>query len=156
MKDPPRDSSRTYVVEGKEFARKVSPTTSDNFQTTRLRIELIDLEQSHCIQTEEHYTDTAGFTDHVFALCQLLEFRFTPRIRNVGDTRLFTVEKPGIYTTLAPLVGGSVNSKQILAHWDEIPRIATFIEHGSVTVCRTKPALGNSMHNLPRLLHQHK
>jgi SAM-dependent methyltransferase len=55
MKDPPRDSSRTYVVEGKEFARKVSPTTIDNFQTTRLRIELIDLEQSHCIQTEEHY-----------------------------------------------------------------------------------------------------
>ena len=74
----------------------------------------------------------------------------------VGDSRLFTVEKPGIYTTLAPLVGGSVNSKQILAHWGEIPRIATFIEHGSVTVCRTKPALGNSMYNLTRLLHQHK
>ena len=26
------------------------------------------------LQIEEHYTDTAGFTDHVFALCHLLGF----------------------------------------------------------------------------------
>jgi hypothetical protein len=34
-------------------------------------------ESDLCI--EEHYTDTAGFTDHVFALCHLLGFRFAPR-----------------------------------------------------------------------------
>jgi TnpA family transposase len=28
------------------------------------------------LRIEEHYTDTAGFTDHVFALMQLLGFRF--------------------------------------------------------------------------------
>ena len=33
------------------------------------------------LQIEEHYTDTAGFTDHVFGLCALLGFRFAPRIR---------------------------------------------------------------------------
>jgi TnpA family transposase len=32
------------------------------------------------LRIEEHYTDTAGFTDHVFALCHLLGFRFAPRI----------------------------------------------------------------------------
>jgi TnpA family transposase len=26
----------------------------------------------------EHYTDTAGFTDHVFAMMHLLGFRFAP------------------------------------------------------------------------------
>jgi TnpA family transposase len=77
------------------------------------------------LQIEEHYTDTAGFTDHVFALCHLQGFRFAPRIRNLGDTRLYTVGKPGTYPTLGPLVGGAVNSKQILAHWDEILRLAT-------------------------------
>ena len=35
-----------------------------------------------------------------------------------------------------------MNSKQILAHWDEIPRIATFIEHGSVTASLMLRKLG--------------
>ncbi len=39
---------------------------------------------------QEHYTDTAGFTDHLFALMHLLGYRFAPRIRNIGDTRLYT------------------------------------------------------------------
>jgi len=33
------------------------------------------------LRIEEHYTDTAGFTDHVFALTHLLGFRFAPRCR---------------------------------------------------------------------------
>jgi TnpA family transposase len=41
------------------------------------------------LRIEEHYTDTAGFTDHVFALMHLLGFRFAPRIRALGDTKLF-------------------------------------------------------------------
>jgi len=40
------------------------------------------------LRIEEHYTDTAGFTDHVFALMHLLGFRFAPRIRDLGDTKL--------------------------------------------------------------------
>ena len=46
------------------------------------------------LRIEEHYTDTAGFTDHVFALCHLLGFRFAPRIRDLADKRLATIEKP--------------------------------------------------------------
>lgn len=38
---------------------------------------------------EEHYTDTAGLTDHVFALMHMLGFRFAPRIRDLGDTKLY-------------------------------------------------------------------
>ncbi|MGB5035133.1 MAG: Tn3 family transposase, partial [Blastocatellia bacterium] len=37
------------------------------------------------LRIEEHYTDTAGFTDHVFALMHLLGFRFAPRIRDLKD-----------------------------------------------------------------------
>lgn len=36
------------------------------------------------LRIEEHYTDTAGFTDHVFALMHLLGFRFAPRIRDLA------------------------------------------------------------------------
>jgi TnpA family transposase len=49
------------------------------------------------LKIEEHYTDTAGFTDHVFALCHLLGFRFAPRIRDLADRRLYVPDK-GIRT----------------------------------------------------------
>jgi hypothetical protein len=41
------------------------------------------------LRIEEHYTDTAGFTDHVFALMHLLGFRFAPRIRDLSETKLY-------------------------------------------------------------------
>jgi TnpA family transposase len=47
------------------------------------------------LKIEEHYTDTAGFTDHVFALCHLLGFRFAPRIRDLADKRLYVPGKAG-------------------------------------------------------------
>lgn len=31
----------------------------------------------------------AGFTEHVFALCYLLGFRFAPRIQDLADERLY-------------------------------------------------------------------
>jgi TnpA family transposase len=94
------------------------------------------------LQIEEHYTDTAGFTDHVFALCHLLGFRFAPRIRHVGDTRLYSLEKPATYPTLEKLIGGSVNAKLIAAHWDEILRLATSIRQGTVTASLILRKLG--------------
>jgi len=41
------------------------------------------------LNIKEHYTDTSGYTDHVFALCHLLGFRFAPRIRNFGKLNLY-------------------------------------------------------------------
>lgn len=66
------------------------------------------------LQIEEHYTDTAGYTDHVFALCNLLGFRFRPRIRDLADKKLYSVRKPSEYKTLEPLIGGKINERQIL------------------------------------------
>ena len=53
------------------------------------------LHHSSDLQIEEHYTDTSGYTDHIFALCHLLGFRFAPRIRDLGDHRLFCFNRPG-------------------------------------------------------------
>jgi len=35
------------------------------------------------LRIDEHYTDTAGATDHVFGLCHLLGYRFAPRIKDL-------------------------------------------------------------------------
>ncbi|PTM52725.1 Tn3 transposase DDE domain-containing protein [Desmospora activa DSM 45169] len=82
------------------------------------------------LQIEEHYTDTAGYTDHVFAMCHLLGFRFAPRIRDLGDKRMYTFGKPTEYPDLASLVGGRINVKKIRDHWDDILRLATSTKRG--------------------------
>lgn len=95
------------------------------------------------LQIEEHYTDTAGFTDHVFALMHLLGFRFAPRIRDLADKRLFVTGKSSEYPTLGTLIGGTINQKTILAHWDEILRLATSIKQGTVTASLMLRKLGS-------------
>jgi TnpA family transposase len=95
------------------------------------------------LRIEEHYTDTAGFTDHVFALMHLLGFRFAPRIRDLADKRLYVHGDAAQYPTLAGLIGGSVNVKRIRTHWDEILRLASSIRQGTVTASLMLRKLGS-------------
>jgi TnpA family transposase len=85
------------------------------------------------LRIKEHYTDTAGFTDHVFALMHLLNFRFAPRIRDLHDTKLYIPKSEANYEALKPMIGGALNIKHVRAHWDEIMRLATSIKQGTVT-----------------------
>jgi TnpA family transposase len=85
------------------------------------------------LRIEEHYTDTAGFTDHVFALCHLLGFRFAPRIRDLADRRLYIPGKPAQWPALRELIGASLNQRLIERQFDEVLRLASSIRHGTVT-----------------------
>jgi TnpA family transposase len=95
------------------------------------------------LRIEEHYTDTAGFTDHVFGLMHFLGFRFAPRIRDLGDTKLYIPKGDAIYEGLKPMIGGTLNVKQIRAHWDEILRLITSIKQGTVTASLMLRKLGS-------------
>jgi TnpA family transposase len=95
------------------------------------------------LRIEEHYTDTAGFTDHVFALMHLLGFRFAPRIRDLADKRLYIYGDAKSYRTLAGLIGGSVNVKRIRTHWDEVLRLAASIRQGTVSASLMLRKLGS-------------
>lgn len=94
------------------------------------------------LRIEEHYTDTAGFTDHVFALCHLLGFRFAPRIRGLADNRIASFDKPAQYPELQGLLGGRVNTRLVAAQWTEILRLATSIKTGTVTASLILRKLG--------------
>jgi TnpA family transposase len=85
------------------------------------------------LRIEEHYTDTAGFTDHVFALCHLLGFRFAPRIRDLADKRLYVPGKPTQWLALSSMIGGSINTKIIEQQLGEVLRLAASIQQGTVT-----------------------
>jgi TnpA family transposase len=95
------------------------------------------------LRIEEHYTDTAGFTDHVFALMQLLGFRFAPRIRDLADKRLYIHGDAKQFPTLSNMIGGNINTKLIRAHWDEILRLAASIQQGTVTASLMLRKLGS-------------
>lgn len=85
------------------------------------------------LKIREHYTDTAGYTEQVFALCSLLGFRFAPRIRDLGETRLYTPEAGALYGVLEPLVAQKLNLRLIRDHWDALRRLTVSIKSGTVT-----------------------
>ena len=96
------------------------------------------------LAVEEHYTDTAGFTDHVFGLMHLLGFRFAPRIRDLGDTKLFIPKGDASYDALAPMISSDrLNIRHIRAHWEDILRLATSIKQGTVTASLMLRKLGS-------------
>lgn len=88
----------------------------------------------HAPQTDlrivEHYTDTAGATDHVFGLCHLLGYRFAPRIKDLKDRKLYTVEKAGTWPLLEPLIGDTVETTAITGQWTELMRLKVSIRPG--------------------------
>ena len=82
---------------------------------------------------DEHYTDTGGFSDHIFAVCHLFGLRYAPRIRDLKDKRLYTIPGVAVPPELTPLVAGPVNLKAISDHWQDILRFATSIRTGVAT-----------------------
>lgn len=84
------------------------------------------------LEIDTHYTDTGGATDHVFALCRMLGFRFCPRLRDFPDRRLACIEAPGQYSSLKPLMGGRVKVDVIREHWEEIVRLVASLKAGTV------------------------
>ena len=85
------------------------------------------------LHIQEHYTDTGGFTDHVFALTALLGFRFAPRIRDALSHHLYLLSEVGEYGPLNTLLFGQVKSKLIVEQWDEMWRPAASIRYGTVS-----------------------
>lgn len=94
------------------------------------------------LEIKEHYTDTAGYTDHVFALTHLLGYRFAPRIRDLADTRLYTPKDTRARPELEPLIGGKIDTQHIRDHWHEILRLAASIKTGTVTASLMLRKLG--------------
>lgn len=86
------------------------------------------------LRIEEHYTDTNGFTDHLFALCPPLGFRFAPRIRDLKDKNLYVPDDTKNYPALIGFLGEkAINQKIILSQWSEYLRLVTSIKQGTVT-----------------------
>lgn len=87
----------------------------------------------------EHAVDTHGFTETIFALFGVLGLKFSPRIKDVSDQRLYRFgtkrgEQNILEGSLAKsLLKGKVKERLILKHWDDIQRVAGSLKLGWVT-----------------------
>ena len=79
---------------------------------------------------KEHYADTGPFTDHVFALCSLLGYRFAPRLRNLSSLKLYGMKTINVPKVMRELINAKVNVARIEQQWPDIIRlIASIITH---------------------------
>ena len=72
-------------------------------------------------RVRQHFADTGGFTDHVFAACALLGYRFAPRIRDLPQKRLYAFTPNATPANVRALVGGKINEPLIERNWPEAP-----------------------------------
>jgi len=85
------------------------------------------------LNIEEHYTDTAGYTDQVFGLSHLLGFRFAPRIRDISEIKLYCAGKASDYPKIESILNGRINTKIIEENYDDVLRLSHSIREGKVT-----------------------
>lgn len=83
----------------------------------------------------EHTTDTAGYTELIFALFDLLGLQFSPRIRDLADQELYRTSQFQLdaYPKLKSHLQSVINKERILTHWDEMLRLAGSLKTGRVT-----------------------
>lgn len=91
------------------------------------------LEHDSSIEIDEHYTDTAGYTDQLFGLCSLLGFSFAPRIRNASESVLFKFEDTDVPKELADIPFKIIDEESVKENYDEICRIVYSIKSGYVS-----------------------
>lgn len=128
--------------------------TSDQFSSyytkiihtnSRDAIHVLDglLHHETDLNIEEHYTDTAGYTDQIFGLTHLLGFKFAPRIRDLSDSKLFTIDKASEYPKLEGILRGQINTKVIKENYEDVLRLAHSIREGTVSASLIMGKLGS-------------
>jgi TnpA family transposase len=112
-----------------QYGTKVIPATVRD--ATYVLDEILDNETE--LPILEHTTDTAGYTEIVFALFDLLGLQFSPRIRDLGDQQLYRLDRSRSYRNLEPRLKGRIRRERILCRWDDLLRVAGSLKRGWVT-----------------------
>lgn len=112
------------------FGAKVVPVTARDAAITLDAL----LDNPAELPIKYHTTDTAGYTDMMFALyAGLGRMKFAPRIKDLGDLRFFKWDSTQTYKHIGPLLRNRVQVDQIREHWDDILRVLGSLKRGWVT-----------------------
>ena len=92
------------------------------------------LDNDTSIDPQMHTTDTHGFTETLWGLCDLHGIDFMPRLKDLADQRLWRTHNSLIPDSLAGLFAGNADVVSITEQWDQLARIAASLK------ARTAPA----------------
>jgi TnpA family transposase len=82
------------------------------------------LEQETELEPVEFMTDTAAYSDAVFGLFRLLGYQFSPRLADLGDARLWRIDRKADYGPFNSVNKGTINLTLIREHWPDLIRLA--------------------------------
>jgi TnpA family transposase len=102
------------------------------------------LENNTILQPKAHTTDTHGYTEIIFALCNLLGFYFMPRIRDLKKQQLYKPDKNIAADIFSPLLKKSVNLNLIAEQWDAMIRVTISLKNKTVPAHLIVERLTNS------------
>jgi TnpA family transposase len=125
-----------------QFGTKVIPATMRD--ATVVLDEILDNETELPLFT--HSTDTAGYTEIVFGLFDLLGLQFAPRIRDLGDQCLYRLKEGKDHGLVNDLLTGKLNPQLFLKQWDDLLRVAGSLKLGWVTAS----LLISKLHAMPK------
>jgi len=104
--------------------------------TIRDSLNILDgvLQQdSPLLQPQEIMTDTASYSDIVFALFSLLGYQFSPRLADMKDMRFWRFLVNEDYGALNEISRHKLTRELIATHWDEILRGVGSLKMGRIT-----------------------
>ncbi len=90
------------------------------------------LEQQTSLKPREIMTDTTGASDMVFGLFWLLDYQFSPRLADAGESVFWRIDKDADYGVLNDIARGCLNAQRIEQHWDDMLRIAGSLKLGTI------------------------
>lgn len=90
------------------------------------------LEQRTSLRPTEIMSDTAGYSDVIFGLFQLLGYQFSPRLADLEGMRYWRVDKAADYGSLNDLSKHRINTDLIAQHWEDILRVVGSLKLGVV------------------------
>ena len=84
------------------------------------------------VEMHEHATDTAGAVESIVALAHAFGYRFAPRIRDLGERKLYVADRDMAEGLPDAVLGGVINRTTIEENWVEVLRLAASIRAGVV------------------------
>jgi TnpA family transposase len=89
------------------------------------------LDNQAIVRPFEHSTDTAGFTEIMFALCYLLGISFQPYFKDIKDQQLYSFDRkktkiPTLFST------EKVHEELIWEQWDDMIRLVCSLKKGLI------------------------
>lgn len=84
-----------------------------------------------------HFVDTGGYQDTLWGACHLLGFSLEPRLRDIGDMRLFRMRRRvDEFEHIRALFSAAINTRVIRENWDDVLRLMASICTGVVPASR--------------------